>query len=489
MSFSIQTNVNSLIAQENMRMNGDFQGRTIQRLTSGYRINSSSDDAAGLAIANSYRSDVAELQQGVRNANDGISQLQIIDGGLNNISKTLDRLKTLATQSASSTFSGSRATLNDEYSSLLGEITRQASNIKLNSGGQFNSSLNVYLGGGSNSANAQVSIDLSGNQNAVDATSLGIAGTNVLGGGVGLTGNTTRLDAPGATFVVGTAGTDDQTLTFNVFANGTSQAVTAKVAASAGGSSKDQVLSSLNGQLNGYGISASVDNNGQLQFSGGTAFTVKDNGTLAAGTNLISNGGGTASNTSNYTVAGQTTYAGAAQTLKFQTSSGQATVNLLAADSLAGAIAKINQQTSALGVYAVANEAGTGISLQGGSSFSVNASAAGAFAASGFQTSTAPTGGSTSNANAAIVAINKAVQNLGQVQGKVGTGQNRLQYAVQLAQSQISNFSAAESRIRDADVASEAANLTKAQVLQQASLAAAAQANSAPQSILSLLRG
>jgi flagellin len=78
---------------------------------------------------------------------------------------------------------------------------------------------------------------------------------------------------------------------------------------------------------------------------------------------------------------------------------------------------------------------------------------------------------------------------LGTVQGKVGTGQNKLTYAIQLAQSQIGGFSAAESRIRDADVAAEAANLTKAQVLQQASLAAMAQANSAPQSVLALLRG
>ena len=101
MSFSIQTNVNSLIAQENLRVNSNFQSQTIQRLTSGYRINSSGDDAAGLAIANKFRSDTAELTQGVRNANDGVSQLQIMDGGMNNIGKMLDRLKTLATQSAS----------------------------------------------------------------------------------------------------------------------------------------------------------------------------------------------------------------------------------------------------------------------------------------------------------------------------------------------------------------------------------------------------
>jgi flagellin len=85
--------------------------------------------------------------------------------------------------------------------------------------------------------------------------------------------------------------------------------------------------------------------------------------------------------------------------------------------------------------------------------------------------------------------LTAAVSRLGALQGTVGTAQNKLQYAVQLAQSQISNFSAAESRIRDADVAAEAANLTKAQVLQQASLAAMAQANSAPQAVLSLLRG
>ena len=96
----------------------------------------------------------------------------------------------------------------------------------------------------------------------------------------------------------------------------------------------------------------------------------------------------------------------------------------------------------------------------------------------------------TSNTNAltALTNINAAVDALGLVQGVVGTGQNLLQYASQLAQAQVASFSAAESRIRDADVAAEAANLTKGQVLQQASLAALAQANSAPQSVLALLR-
>ena len=81
------------------------------------------------------------------------------------------------------------------------------------------------------------------------------------------------------------------------------------------------------------------------------------------------------------------------------------------------------------------------------------------------------------------------MSSLSVVQGKVGTAQNKISYAIQLAQSQITNFLAAESRIRDADIAQEAANLTKAQVLPQASMAAMAQADSAPQAVLSLLRG
>jgi flagellin len=91
-------------------------------------------------------------------------------------------------------------------------------------------------------------------------------------------------------------------------------------------------------------------------------------------------------------------------------------------------------------------------------------------------------------AEAAISAITSAVSDLGVAQAAVGKGENELNYAINLAQSQITNLSSAESQIRDANVAQQAANLTKAQVLQQASIAAMAQANSAPQAVLSLLK-
>src|SRR5713226_5852171 len=167
MSFDINTNIASLQAQQYLRVNSDFQAKTINRVTSGLRIISSGDDAAGLAVANGLRSDQAVLAQGVRNANDGLSQLQIIDGGINNISNLLDRARTLATQSASGTFTGDRSVLNSEFQSVIGEINRQSQAIGLNAGGTFAKALNVFIGGGKASngitetSNGSVSIDLS----------------------------------------------------------------------------------------------------------------------------------------------------------------------------------------------------------------------------------------------------------------------------------------------------------------------------------------
>src|SRR3954451_6794554 len=346
---SLRTNVDSLNAQTSLKVNSSFQSKTIQQLTTGYRINSSGDDAAGLAVANSYRSNIAELTQGVSNGNDGISQLQIVDGGLNNISSILNRMKTLASQSASGTFTGDRSTLNQEYQQLVTEISRQASNINLNSGGTLNNVLNVFIGGGSNTASSSVSVDLSGSNNAVDAASLGISTSNVLGGGVGISGNSLRLDAPGATFL---SGTNAQSFTFNVYTSAGATTQTVSVGGAGAGTpglTKDQVLSSLNSQLSSLGISAGLDSNGALQFSGGAAFTVS--AAAPAGTDKIVTAAGTADNTSNYVLNSGGAYTAAAETLSFQTSNGSKSVDLLATDTLDSAIAKINANTASSGVY------------------------------------------------------------------------------------------------------------------------------------------
>ena len=156
MSFSINTNIASLQAQNYLAINQAFQDKTINEVTSGLRIVNSGDDAAGLAIANGYRSDEAVLTQGIQNANSGTATLQIMDGGMSNISQLLDRARTLATQSASGTFTGSRTVLNDEYQSVLGEIDRQAQSIGLNQGGTFAQNLSVFIGGGQGTTAAAV---------------------------------------------------------------------------------------------------------------------------------------------------------------------------------------------------------------------------------------------------------------------------------------------------------------------------------------------
>jgi flagellin len=489
MSISFQTNYASLVAANNLDIISANQTKTIEQLTSGYRINQSGDDAAGLAIANKYDSSVAELTQGVLNANDGVSQLQIADGGLSNITTILNRLKTLATESASTTFSGDRSNINTEYQQLVNEVTQQASNIGLNAGGTYNVVNQVYIGGGNTESNSQVEVDLSGSQNQVDATGLGIANTSVLGGGAELTGNTVRLDAPGATFLSSSA---SQTFTFNLIHNNSAISVTATVtggAGAGGGLTQSQVLSSLNSQLSSYGIDAQVGSDGQLNFGGSTAFTVST--TTADATDQIATTTSTAINNGVYSTAGAGTFTGVAETLTFQNGQGTANVTLSATDTLTSALAEINAQTASLGIYAVANAAGTGVSIQSASSFSASTTAAGGtFTATGAQTTTAPTTSSTAtgNALAAITAINAALNQLGQVQSRVGAGENKLGYAISLANSQITNYDATESGIKDTDVAAAAANLTKAQVLEQASVAALAQANSAPQALLKLFQ-
>ena len=147
-----------------------------------------------------------------------------------------------------------------------------------------------------------------------------------------------------------------------------------------------------------------------------------------------------------------------------------------------------------MGIYAIGDSSGNGIAIESSGSFSITASTtatSGVMGGAGSVSVSAPstTASVTANALGALSLLTTAVSNLGLVQGRVGTGQNLLGYAISLANSQVSNFSAAQSRIRDADIAEEAANLTKASVMQQASMAAMAQANSAPQAVLALLRG
>jgi flagellin len=230
MSFTINTNVASLEAQTYLGQTSTFQQQTIEEVTSGLRIVNSGNDAAGLAVANGYASDEAVLTQGIANANNGIGQLQTVDGGENNISQLLDRASTLATQSASGTFTGSRTTLNNEFQSVLTEINREAQAIGLNQGGSLASNLSVFVGGGqaASAGGSSASAALDGEEQlnltnaTVDAKSLGLTGVQVIGGTAGTTDIGTGSATSVENIVTDTAntGTEAQAGYTNFFING-----------------------------------------------------------------------------------------------------------------------------------------------------------------------------------------------------------------------------------------------------------------------------
>lgn len=164
-SFSVVSNISASNAQANLQNTSLGLQKALNRLSSGFRINNAGDDAAGLAVANSYRSTQAVLNQGVRNANDGLSNLQIKDGALNNISTLLDRLSTLATQAASDSSSVDRTTLDNEFQDVLSEIDREANVAGLDAAQGFS----VFV------SNDGADGSVGGTIGAADGAALGVA--------------------------------------------------------------------------------------------------------------------------------------------------------------------------------------------------------------------------------------------------------------------------------------------------------------------------
>jgi flagellin-like hook-associated protein FlgL len=520
-AFTINTNISSLQAQEYLRQTSDFQAKTIGRVTSGLRILNAGDDAAGLAIANSYRSDQAVLTQGIRNASDGLATLQTIDGGVSNIGKLLDRARTLASQSASSTFTGDRTVLNAEFQNVLTEVNRQAQAIGMVSGGEFAKSLSVFIGGGrtisggtSATANGAVTVDLS--TSLLDTTSLGL-GANGAVGTVDLRSSTNKLST-----ALGQAAAS-----FTFYGDGFGTGVTVTVSASdwnAATITNEQDLVKVlnkaiestaanNAAFAALGVRASLDpTTGKLAFNSSKAFQVDTASAGAAtimGSPATTSGGATGVGVLPWTdMTGTNTQslifsyrdsAGVLQTKQVDLDASVAN----SVDSIRHAVDTLNS-TSGLngwgGLFAVTNGTVMVILSRDGAEFSLSIGAGSA--AEGINNGTLDEHGSnvsaggssldissSTTATSAVTSIASAVTNLASVQANVGKAQNQINFAVSLASTQVTNLAASESRIRDADLAQEAANLTKAQIMQQAGVAALAQANSAPQAVLSLLKG
>lgn len=509
-NFSLVNNLSSQGAQNRLSGTNAKLNTTLQRLSSGLRINKSGDDAAGLAIANQFRSDISVLSQGVRNANDGLSTLQIIDGGLNTVSGLLDRAASLASQSASGTFSGDRNTLQAELTSVLSEIDRQAQNIGLGGTagtdeGRFNRAINVFIGGGANATAAgnSVSIDLSNSR--VDRTGLNLNNLNIGQG----TGNVT-----GAQDISGGL-TASETLTFQKIGS-SGQLESFSVALSAGATSSG-VIDAINNDANAKaaGITASLDSNNQLVLASAQFFTVSSSVADGAGQTGIGGAGAAIGDVSITGAANKQTLAvsagagaAATQTLSFTgdeigyTGSSKDVTFAAVATAAGGATAAaaaVNNDVDlrSAGVFAVVNKADSSeVSFISLKAFNLGVSSTSTAAADNnidaLQTQQAVTGanltGGEQGGKDAIAAIQAAVASLGSVQGKVGAGQNNLVQAIDLATAQITNFQGAESAIRDADIAVEASNLARLNTLQQAGVSALAQANQSSQALLSLLR-
>jgi len=192
-SFSVVSNISSANAQANLVQTNIGLNKALTRLSSGFRINYAGDDAAGLAVANAYRNDISIVNQGIRNANDGLSGLQIKDGALSNISTLLDRLATLATQAASGeTSNSSRTTLDSEFQDVLTEIDREATVAGLNVATSFsvfvsNDGVNGTVGGSIGRADtAAAGLNISGLK--VDTAFSAAAAVASLATAVGLLG-------------------------------------------------------------------------------------------------------------------------------------------------------------------------------------------------------------------------------------------------------------------------------------------------------------
>ncbi len=205
-SFSVVSNVSASNAQANLNTTSIGLQRTLTRLSSGFRINQAGDDAAGLAVANSYRSEQAVLNQGIRNANDGLSTLQIKNGALDNISTLLDRLATLASQSASAGFAGNRTTLQNEFTDVVAEIAREVTVAGLGTAQGFS----VFVSSGGSGT-------VGGTIGAADTTTLGINASTIAtaaGAATAVGAITAAVTAVGA--VVGSVGSLQNRLQFAI---------------------------------------------------------------------------------------------------------------------------------------------------------------------------------------------------------------------------------------------------------------------------------
>lgn len=492
----INSNIASLNAQRNLNTSQTSLNTSLERLSSGLRINSAKDDAAGLAISERMTSQIRGLNQAARNANDGISLSQTAEGALGEIGNNLQRIRELAVQSANATNSASdRVAIQAEAAQLTAEITRVASQTQFNGTNLLDGSF----------LSQRFQVGANANQ-TIDITKINDARSSALGSHTLATAGTAmNVVAVGdiATLTSGVLVEADLTLTT---ADGGTTSAIAYAASTAGSLTTTggarEIAAALNSAASGIGITATASNNttlsglsaaGTLSFNlnGQAISTVvtdqNDLSSVVSAINGVQNTSGvTASFTSNSSKS----------SITLSTSDGRNIVLDTFANSTAGnQTVSFGGSTLTEGAAATASAVKTGtvsLSSAKGAISTANADAA-AFAIAGVNSSTfssiaAVDLSSATGAQNAISALDAALTQINSSRGDLGSYQNRFSSTIANLQSASENLSASRSRIQDTDFAAETANMTRGQILQQAGVAILAQANSLPNNVLSLLR-
>ena len=494
MAMSINTNISSMTAQRSGNKVQDQLTTSMSRLSSGLRINSAKDDAAGLAITERFSTQIRGLNQAARNANDAISLSQTAEGALGSVGDNLQRIRELAVQSANATNSSSdRAALQAEAAQLISEVQRVGSQTEFNGVKLLDGSFNAQAFQVGANAGQTIAV------NSIVDTRTTALGSHTL---------TADGTATGSTLVSATAISTGNAVVVEADLALTTSAGTVAGISYAVNSGANQIASAINNAASGIGITATATNSANL--TGLTAGTISFNlvgGTGAATTSAISaavtdpndlsnlataiNG---ASNTTGITASFTN---GNKNSLTLTAADGRnISIDTFANSTATNQTATFGGATLTEGAAATANAVATGTVSLSSTRGAILTATAGAdvFAAAGANTSAFTTVASVdiSTVNGATSALNVIDAALSQVstgRADLGAIQNRFSTTISNLQTNSENLSASRSRIQDADFASETANLSRSQVLQQAATAMIAQANQMPQQVLSLLKG
>ena len=483
MASVINTNTASLNAQRNLSTSQSALSTSLQRLSSGLRINSAKDDAAGLAISERFTSQIRGLDQAKRNANDGVSLLQTAEGSLQSTGNILQRVRELSVQSSNATNSaGDRKAIQAEVGQLLSEADR------ISQTSEFNGL--KLLDGSFGTASFQVGANAG---QTIQATTANFRTSNY--------GNNQATSSAPTTITTGTAYSGG---TFDI--QGLQSAtITAKTTDTA-----QSLAATINGSTDKTGVTATAKTEESAKFVAGKVYSLavaSDNATASNVTFTVGaalNASGLASAVSAFNDVSSTTGVTAKLNdtndgLVLTNTSGN-NIKLTNNSTDAASLITAASIDSAGGVGTTASIAATGdtattmgyISMNSDKGFSLGNVTAGngVLAGAASLKSVASIDVSTvSGSNDALKILDSALSSVNGQRASFGALQSRFETAVSNLESTSENLSASRSRIQDTDFASETAKLTRGQILQQAGTAMLAQANSLPNGVLSLLRG